>query len=53
MKSNPIDPVCGMIVDPAQPGGTTEYAGTRYYFCSKGCQNAFEQEPIAYLPPTA
>ena len=45
-----IDPVCNMQVDTANPrGGTAEYDGKTYYFCSPGCRVAFQKEPVAYL----
>ena len=44
-----IDPVCGMTVTPGQAAGSTEYKGTTYYFCSKGCLAKFEAAPETYL----
>src|SRR3990172_12151396 len=35
------DPICGMVVDKAT-ALKTERAGRAYYFCSIGCQRAFE-----------
>jgi YHS domain-containing protein len=52
-KMNAIDPVCGMEVDPAQAAATSEYQGQTYYFCSKGCKQAFDKEPEKYLNPSA
>ena len=49
-----IDPICQMKVDNDNPpGGSSEYQGTTYYFCSPGCKVAFEQDPESYLsgPP--
>ena len=43
------DPVCGMDVDPADAAGTSEHAGTKYYFCSAGCKQKFDQNPAQYL----
>ena len=43
------DPVCGMSVDEKQPGATSVYKGATYYFCSKGCQVAFDKDPEKYL----
>ena len=38
----PVDPVCGMRVDPGAPrGGTFDHAGVTYYFCSPGCRTKF------------
>ena len=43
-----IDPVCGMtvFVDSAKYHISTD--GTDYYFCSAGCQRAFEADPAAF-----
>ncbi len=43
------DPVCGMTVDPDKAAGSTEYQGTKYWFCSKSCLAKFEANPGAYL----
>ncbi len=41
-----IDPVCLMEVDTDNPpGGHSEYQGTHYYFCGRGCKVAFDREP--------
>jgi YHS domain-containing protein len=45
------DPVCGMDVDEATAKHTTEYQGTRYFFCAPGCKKAFEAQPEKYLAP--
>jgi Cu+-exporting ATPase len=39
----PVDPICGMKVDPARPAATTERDGRTSYFCSVGCKTRFEQ----------
>lgn len=44
-----VDPVCGMMVEEGPGAITLEYQGTTYYFCSKGCQRAFEKDPEKYL----
>ncbi len=41
------DPVCGMAV-PADARATT-YAGREYRFCSDGCQQSFQADPLAHL----
>jgi len=49
-----MDPVCGMAVDIVQAaaaGLTAEAAGTRYYFCGRGCKLEFGDEPEKYLDP--
>ena len=46
----PVDPVCGMRVDPSAPrGGTFDHAGVTYYFCSPGCRTKFTADPDAWL----
>jgi xanthine dehydrogenase accessory factor len=44
-----IDPVCGMTVEIATAHFTAKYEGQTYYFCSRGCQHSFENDPIPYL----
>src|SRR5689334_2467523 len=44
----PIDPVCGMEVDPATDL-RTDYQGTTYYFCHPSCRERFTQDPQAFL----
>jgi P-type Cu+ transporter len=41
----PIDPVCGMTVDPAGAAGQYDYKGTTYYFCSVSCLERFRADP--------
>ena len=48
-----VDPVCGMTVTKAKAAATFDYKGTTYYFCSKGCKDAFAKEPEKYLAKTA
>ena len=44
-----VDPVCGMAVDPVQPGGgRAEYAGRSYFFCSTGCRDTFVADPARF-----
>jgi Cu(I)/Ag(I) efflux system membrane fusion protein len=41
------DPRCGMPVDPAEAAAsanTIDYRGTTYYFCSRRCKQAFQDE---------
>jgi YHS domain-containing protein len=42
------DPVCGMSVD-EKTAVTSVYKGATYYFCSKGCQIAFNKDPEKYV----
>lgn len=46
-----LDPVCGMtvVIDGAQH--VSEYQGTTYYFCGKGCRLEFEDDPERILSP--
>lgn len=41
-------PVCGMEIDENQVAGTVEHNGRVYYFCSLGCKNEFEKNPVKY-----
>ena len=43
------DPVCGMTVGENTAAVTSEYKGTKYYFCSSGCKTAFDKEPDKYV----
>jgi Cu+-exporting ATPase len=44
----PIDPVCGMTVDPGSPLHM-DYRGTTYYFCAPSCLSRFRENPESYL----
>src|SRR5207244_5587645 len=46
----PIDPVCGMTVNPATPL-RMDYGGTTYYFCAPSCVEKFRAAPERYLAP--
>jgi Cu+-exporting ATPase len=43
------DVVCGMSVEESRAPAKSEYRGTTYYFCSKSCKKAFDQNPEKYL----
>ena len=45
------DPVCGMAVDPASAAAQRTHGGERYYFCSSGCAEAFDENPTGYARP--
>ncbi len=46
-----IDPICGMTVSSETARGELEFAGQKYYFCSKSCLETFKkQNKIADLP---
>ena len=44
-----LDPVCGMMINPSEAAGKSEYKGKTYYFCSLGCKKDFDKEPEKYL----
>lgn len=43
------DPVCNMRVDPSRAAAKHEHSGEIYYFCSRGCQEKFRNDPTKYL----
>jgi xanthine dehydrogenase accessory factor len=43
------DVVCGMTVDVATAMHVAEHEGRKFYFCSAGCQAAFEAEPQRFI----
>jgi heavy metal translocating P-type ATPase len=43
------DPVCGMLVDPAEVRHCAEHAGHNYFFCSAKCREKFAAEPARYV----
>ncbi|HEU4387692.1 MAG TPA: heavy metal translocating P-type ATPase, partial [Blastocatellia bacterium] len=40
----PIDPICGMSVDPLNAAGTSTRDGKKYYFCSPMCKQRFDEK---------
>ena len=44
-----IDPVCGMSVDPEHAEYRSFQKGKTYYFCSAGCKETFDKDPIKYV----
>jgi Cu+-exporting ATPase len=42
------DPVCGMEVEKDTAEGPVEHMGETFYFCSAGCKEKFENEPMKY-----
>ncbi len=46
------DPVCGMVIDEKKAAATSDYKGTTYYFCARGCKVAFDRAPEKYLAAT-
>ena len=51
--AGPIDPVCGMTVDPAKTPHKMEHAGREVFFCSAGCKARFAADPARYLDARA
>jgi len=48
-----IDPVCGMMVDPARATQRSEYQGRTIFFCCAGCKRKFDQDPGTFLERSA
>lgn len=47
------DPVCGMVVNEANPpGGKSVNQGKSYYFCGAGCKRSFDADPAKYATKT-
>jgi Cu+-exporting ATPase len=40
-----IDPICGMMVEPATAAGRFDYKGQAYYFCATSCLERFRADP--------
>jgi uncharacterized membrane protein YraQ (UPF0718 family)/YHS domain-containing protein len=47
------DPVCGMTVDPAGTDHHSVRDGETYHFCSAGCKQSFDKDPVRYLAPAS
>lgn len=47
-SGKPVDPVCGMEIDPAKAAGTRLVGAHTYFFCSPTCLAAFDENPDAY-----
>jgi Cu+-exporting ATPase len=45
-----VDPVCKMRVVEGREAGSSDYRGTRYYFCNLSCKTRFDKEPERFLP---
>ena len=44
-----MDRVCGMWIETEEPKFTSLYHGETYYFCAKGCQTKFDEDPEHYM----
>ena len=47
------DPVCHMDIDIKDAAGRSDYMDKTYYFCARGCQLEFEENPEAVLKAEA
>jgi YHS domain-containing protein len=47
-SGKPIDPVCGMEVDPAKAAGTRVAGSETRFFCSQTCLDAYDKNPAMY-----
>lgn len=45
------DPVCGMMINPANAAGSTVHDNQTYYFCHTNCQKRFQSDPERFLHP--
>ena len=52
IRTQTLDPVCGMTVDPAKTPQKASYQGEDYFFCSAGCRTKFIAAPEKYLSPS-
>ena len=43
-----LDPVCGMMIDPAAAAGRSIYDGITYYFCAATCKQKFDADPALF-----
>ncbi|NQT75279.1 MAG: YHS domain-containing protein [Candidatus Omnitrophica bacterium] len=43
------DLVCGMEIEKDTAKGPVEHMGQKFYFCSPGCREKFEKEPMKYM----
>ena len=48
-----LDPVCGMMIEPADAAATFDYKGQTYHFCMTDCAEKFKADPEKYLQPNA
>ena len=43
------DPVCGMLLDPADAPASLDVEGASLYFCSRGCRRQYEEEGTSVI----
>jgi YHS domain-containing protein len=51
-SSRVLDPVCGMMIEPASAAGSREHRGQTYHLCSQGCIAKFDADADAYIAAT-
>ena len=44
------DPICGMTVSVADAKYTSDFDGRSFFFCCRGCKQAFDKQPEKYAP---
>ena len=44
-----IDPVCKMKVKKKKAKFKSDYKGSTFYFCARGCKDSFNKDPEKYL----
>ncbi len=44
------DPVCDMMVEPAEAAGSSQWRGKTWYFCSTMCKESFDADPAKFAP---
>ena len=49
MSEKVKDLVCGMEIEKDSAQGPVEHMGNPFYFCSAGCKEKFENEPMKYM----
>ncbi|MGD0219271.1 MAG: permease [Acidimicrobiales bacterium] len=47
-RTNAVDPVCGMAVDPESAAAHRVFGGVDYWFCNPGCATAFDGDTTRY-----
>ncbi|MBW3665775.1 MAG: YHS domain-containing protein [Actinobacteria bacterium] len=50
LAERPVDPVCGMHVDPLEAEASARFSGGEFLFCSTSCFQSFADRPERYSP---
>lgn len=48
-RTTHVDPVCGLVINPAATPLKTCYNGIEIYFCDESCKARFESAPQDYM----